>query len=96
MSLVIDLKISNAGGGLNPKDTMVIQRLEPITDTDEYHKYKVHTLDSPAVEFYHKYSDGAWRCVEIALQALNPDEDLALKKSIKGSQPILEVRASPP
>ena len=70
MSLVVDLRITRTDGTLEPIERMVIQRLEPLTDTDAFHKYEASIPSQSPVQFNHRYSDGAWRCVMIALEAL--------------------------
>ena len=70
MSLVVDVQITDAYGGLVPIDQLVIRRLEPLTDTGYFHKYEASIPNQTPVQFNHRYSDGAWRCVMIALEAL--------------------------
>lgn len=70
MSLVVDVQITDVYGGLVPIDQLVIRRLEPLTDTGYFHKYEASIPDQSPVQFNHRYSDGAWRCVMIALEAL--------------------------
>ena len=70
MSLIVDVQITDAYGGLVPIDQLVIRRLEPLTDTDAFHKYEASIPSQSPVQFNHRYSDGAWRCVMIALEAL--------------------------
>ena len=70
MSLVVDVQITDVYGGLVPIDQLVIRRLEPLTDTGYFHKYEASIPNQSPVQFNHRYSDGAWRCVMIALEAL--------------------------
>lgn len=70
MSLVVDVQITDVYGGLVPIDQLVIRRLEPLTVSDAFHKYEASIPNQPPVQFNHRYSDGAWRCVMIALEAL--------------------------
>ena len=70
MSLVVDVQITDVYGGLVPIDQLVIRRLEPLTDTGYFHKYEASIPSQSPVQFNHRYSDGAWRCVMIALEAL--------------------------
>lgn len=70
MSLVVDLQITRTDGTLLPLNQLVIRRLEPLTDTGYFHKYEASIPNQSPVQFNHRYSDGAWRCVMIALEAL--------------------------
>lgn len=72
MSLVVDLQITRTDGTLLPLSQLVIQRLEPLKSESDWHRYETELVpsDEPPVQFNHRYSDGAWRCVMIALEAL--------------------------
>ena len=70
MSLVVDVRITDVFGGLAPIDQLVIRRLEPLKSENDCHRYEASIPSQSPVQFNHWYSDGAWRCVMIALEEL--------------------------
>lgn len=70
MSLVVDVQITDVYGGLVPIDQLVIRRLEPLKSESDWHRYEASIPSQSPVQFNHRYSDGGWRCVMNALEAL--------------------------
>lgn len=79
MALIVQVKITTTGGGLLPVEMLEIRRLESLWDRghpdDEVHQYLVVRYDHAGADlaeawFEHRYGDGAWKCTQLALHAL--------------------------